>query len=101
MKFYTEQEIMDKVEKIYSKSYDFYVAAPADVKVVVYRDSIGITLSAMYGAPSLNLPILMEFAEFFETKNINDDDRFNRSGCETCDYGSEYGFTLTVRPEKG
>ena len=61
---------------------------------------VRITLKCMYEAPAINLNILMQLADFFGTKNINDDDRFASIGCETCDYGSSYGFTLTVRPER-
>jgi hypothetical protein len=42
----------------------------------------------------------MELAEFFDTKNINDDEKFSNGGCETCDWGSSYGFELVVRPDK-
>lgn len=53
----------------------------------------------MYEAPGLTFSQLKAIAEFFGTENINDDARFSRGGCETCDYGSEYGFTLTIRPD--
>lgn len=62
-------------------------------------DDIMIELSSMYSAPGLGFHNLIALSEFMGTKNINDDDRFGRGGCETCDYGSSYGFTLTVRPE--
>lgn len=64
------------------------------------EERVDITVSKMYESPHLNLDILMQLAEFLGTKNINDDDRFSNEGCETCDYGSSYGFTLTARPEK-
>lgn len=73
-----------------------------DATVKVEKDKLGavdITLSAMYEPPPLNLQLLMQLAEFMGTKNINDDYRFGHAGCETCDYGSSYGFTLTCRPE--
>lgn len=57
-----------------------------------------ITLSAMYEPPGLTFAQLKRLSEFFETENINDDDKFSHGGCDTCDYGSEYGFTLTIRP---
>lgn len=60
---------------------------------------IRVRVSQMYDTPTLNLMVMMKFAEFFGTRNINDDDRFNENGCETCDYGSSHGFTLTIRPE--
>ena len=54
----------------------------------------------MYDHPTLNLKKLRALSEFFETDNINDDDRFSHRGCETCDYGSSYGFTLTIRKDE-
>ena len=63
------------------------------------EERIDITVSQMYNPPHVNLDILMQLAEFLGTKNINDDERFANEGCETCDYGSSYGFTLSARPE--
>jgi len=56
-----------------------------------------ITVSDMYEAPGLGLKQLIALSEFFGTLNITDE-RFAQGGCETCDYGSCYGFTLQVRP---
>ena len=56
-----------------------------------------ITASDMYEAPGLSLKQLMSLAVFFGTQNITDE-RFASCGCESCDYGSCYGFTLEVRP---
>jgi hypothetical protein len=52
----------------------------------------------MYEAPSPNLKVMQELSKFFDTTNINDDDEFSEQGCETCDYGSKYGYTLSIRP---
>lgn len=105
MKQHTEKEIEEKVREIWKEDF-FYDDActmrrlqPPEVKVTVYPERVDIKLDMMYESPRLNLQLLMELAEFFGTKNINDDDRFSYNGCETCDYGSSYGFTLTVRPE--
>lgn len=61
---------------------------------------IRLTLSSMYRPPGLGLAKLMRLAEFFGTTNIDDADHFQNAGCETCDYGSSYGFTLVIKPEK-
>ena len=99
MKFYTEEEIEKKVKEIWTCPEDDDWNEPEKINVSIGKDNIKIEVSSMYESPPLNLPILMQLADFFETKNINDDDRFGYGGCETCDYGSSYGFTLTVRPE--
>lgn len=71
-----------------------------DIKKVTDARGAGwnIGVSMMYEAPQLTFEILKKLANFFGTDRINDDDRFSMDGCETCDYGSEYGYTLTVRP---
>lgn len=92
----TAEEIQTFVESVWEKSG---VSQPSNIKINVEVDEIEITVSSMYSTPGLNFNILSQLSEFFKTRNINDDDRFGDSGCDTCDYGSCYGFTLTVRPD--
>jgi hypothetical protein len=92
----TEEEIRNKINELWSEEYD----KPDEVMVSIYEDKIDIQMSSMYDPPCLSFALLMAMADFFGTRNINDDDRYSSSGCETCDYGSDYGFTLTIRPEK-
>ena len=104
MKHYTVEEIESMVREIW-KSANYYDAEmtrekvhPAEFAVVVGEYKVDITVSCMYEAPGLSFAQLKELSDFFESVHINDDARFSYGGCETCDYGSEYGFTLTVRP---
>lgn len=71
-----------------------------EVNVVQENDVVKLTVSRMYDPPDLAFEQLYKLAEFFGTNAINDDDRFSQEGCETCDWGSAYGFTLTIRPEQ-
>ena len=101
----TTQEIVDKVQAVFdAKHAEDYIMGwegKGCIEVEVNEpELVKITISCMYEAPSPTLEVLMQLAEFFGTMNINDDDRFAFKGCETCDYGSSYGYTLTVRPEK-
>ena len=107
MKQHTAAAIDKKVRELWREDF-FYDEActmprvqPPEIKVSCWEDRVDITISQMYESPRFNLELLMGLANFFETMNINDDDRFADRGCETCDYGSSYGFTLTVRPERG
>lgn len=101
MKNFTKKEIEKKVWDIWHEFEDnHWGELPSTVDVSVYKDRVDITLAAMYSAPSLSYYHLKALADYFETENINDDDRFSETGCETCDYGSSYGFTLTIRPSK-
>lgn len=69
------------------------------VKVKKVQKGWDIAVQRMYEPPILNLDVLMKLASFFGTIKI-DDDRFSWGGCETCDYGSSYGFDLTIRCSK-
>lgn len=57
--------------------------------------SFVIRYGAMYDAPSLNLDKLIKLTELFGTRKIDVNGYRNR-GCETCDYGSDYGHTIEV-----
>jgi hypothetical protein len=63
-------------------------------------NEVHITLSCMYSPPGLTFKHLKALSEYFETDNIVDDEGFSSSGCETCDYGSKYGYTLTIKPDE-
>lgn len=98
MKKRTEQEILDKCKEIWTHKYelDFH---PPDFSVAIKPDAVGLTVHAMYNPPGLGLKQLMELSRFFETENI-EDERFSHPGCDTCDYGSDYGFTLYIKPDQ-
>jgi len=104
MKTYSDEEILNKVVDIWNEDHKKHYSMGWEGEKSVNIDSnksdeVKITFDCMYEQPNLNLDVLMNLADFFGTKNINDDNRFSIGGCETCDYGSSYGFTLTVRPE--
>lgn len=58
-----------------------------------------ISVSDMYSAPGVTFSNLMQLAEKFGTKQIDIDKCISSEGCETCDYGSQYGFVIEVLPE--
>ena len=95
---YTDEQIIEKVKEVWADEYSSY--KKPNVKVAQKPGEVHIRIWKMYEAPGLNLPRLMALADFFGSKNINDDYRFSHGGCETFDYGSAYGFELVVRPEK-
>ena len=100
MNKYTSEEIKEKVEEIWTCPQGEYWNEPDEINVKISKEMISIEMASMYESPSLNYGLLMKLSDFLGTKNINDDDRFGYGGCETCDYGSSYGFTLTARPDK-
>lgn len=47
-------------------------------------------------APMLNFKILKALGELFGTDEIDVDDYCNSGGCDTCDYGSDFGHTIQI-----
>ena len=104
MKEHTTQEIVNKVQAVFDAEHakHYCMGWESEGCIEVEKNTpeiVEVTISCMYKAPSPTLDVLTQLAEFFGTKNINDDGHFANGGCETCDYGSSYGYTLTVRPE--
>ena len=93
MTFRSTPEIMDKIEALWPE---------ADKRAVKRNDQgeVRVSISSMYEAPGLTFAQLMALAEWFDTKDIADE-RFHSGGCETCDYGSDYGFELIIKPMTG
>ena len=105
MKTHTTQEIIKKVQEIFDAEHEkHYIMGWEKNGCIKVEEntgtSVSIVISCMYGAPSPTLEVMTKLSNFFETKNINDDTYFSIEGCKTCDYGSLYGYTLTIRPEK-
>ena len=92
MKVRTKKQIEKKVKEIWTDE------GSVDTEISVKKDRVDITLSSMYSPPGLSFANLKALSEFFETDNINDADGFASPGCDTCDYGSSYGFTLVITP---
>jgi hypothetical protein len=104
MKNHTNEEILKKVQSIFDAQHSehYIMGWESDGYIEVKENTpnlVAVKIECMYEAPSPNLKVMTELAEFFDTKNINDDDSFGESGCETCDYGSSYGYTLKIRPD--
>lgn len=104
MKTFSSEEIKSKVQEIYDAQHKKHYCMGWEKEGCISVDKntdklIEVTISCMYEVPSPTFDLLMQLAKFFVTKNINDDKSFANCGCETCDYGSSYGYTLTIRPE--
>lgn len=59
---------------------------------------VDIELSSTSRYVGLTYDQLVKLSEFFNTIHINVTGTHNDGGCDTCDYGSEYGFVITVKP---
>ena len=85
------------INELESTIKKFWPNSSLELEITKTPGKIQITVSAMYETPDLNFDILEKLANLFGTKDINDDDRFSHGGCETCDYGNSYGYTLVIR----
>lgn len=59
---------------------------------------VDIELSSTSRTIGLTYNQLVELSEFFNTIHINVTGTYSRGDCDTCDYGSEHGFVITVKP---
>jgi len=57
--------------------------------------TITIEASQMYDYVNVTFALMKGLAELFGTDKI-DTDQTSSSGCETCDYGSDYCVTFTI-----
>ena len=59
-------------------------------------DGFEIDMTAMYSPPvEMSFSNMKVISDYFGTENI-DVDNVSESGCETCDYGSNYGHEVQV-----
>lgn len=55
---------------------------------------------AMYESPGLSFSHLKKLSELFGTDEV-DVDNYGHGGCESCDWGSDYGHTIQIyKPTK-
>lgn len=70
-----------------------------DLKVEVTRkgDEVRIHAERMYEYLPLTFATLTALSELLGTRDIDDVSRYHSDGCETCDYGSCYEWTLVAK----
>lgn len=92
----TKLEIEEKLKELWPNKSS-YGAGNINKSVLINKDnSVTLSISGMYEPPGLSFAILKSLSEFFGTDDISDS-RFSYSGCETCDYGADYGFELIIK----
>lgn len=103
MKTYTSDQVEVKIKELWDNEfyYDWDgkkhpVVEPPTIEVEIKNSVVFITIKKMYEKPGLQFSQLQAISEFFDTYDIGTVDEFSYGGCETCDYGSSYGFTLKV-----
>lgn len=94
-----EAFFLDLVERN-DKEVEGYSRGKPDITVGMKLNGAGrecVTIECVrdYNTIELTFGHLKEVSEFFGTDSINVEPEEN-SGCETCDYGSSYGFNMEV-----
>ena len=89
-------DIKEKLFEIFPRGR----SSARDYKLEVSKVKTGhylITYGEMYDAPELSLyDLLTGLSELFGTTKINIDN-YGYAGCDTCDYGSEYGHVIHIK----
>ena len=88
----TEEEIKSAIALIWDRD------EPDKVEITIKPNEVRIRMTSMFDPPGLNFEKLTRLSQFFGTMNIDDAERISDGGCETCDYGSCYGFELVIGP---
>lgn len=57
--------------------------------------NFSIKISKTYESPNLSFAKLLEISKIFGTTHI-DVDSYSIPGCESCDYGSDYGHNIDI-----
>lgn len=79
------------IEHIVNGDYDFAKSYTHPTLGVGFE----IDFTKMYNAPELTFTMMKELSEYYGTDQI-DFDEYSQSGCETCDYGSCYGYKIQI-----
>ncbi len=83
----------DKLKEILLPN-DYY--SDPYIQVTEIKNGFELKVGAQYHSPEINFKTLFQLSELFGTQDIDVDDYAN-SGCESCDWGSDYGHTIQIR----
>lgn len=80
-------------EKIYirpiSETLEFEVSNVGD-------NDLSFEWAESYSAPDLSFKLMQEIVNFFDADDLKTEQDISYRGCETCDYGSSYGYSIRV-----
>lgn len=87
--------IISYFEEINKKEYiglwDF------SVEIVNFDNYFNIILSKMYNYVPINFDFLKLMADYCNTDDISETGKDHYNGCETCDWGSKYSISFTIK----
>lgn len=99
MKHVTEQQIKELVLSL-TKDNDIYISSVEEFQVKFIKNTdkeVLFEVTQMYSSPlNKSFKTLKAFSELFGTDTVDVYDDISHQGCETCDYGSSYGYAIRV-----
>lgn len=91
------EKISADVEAIVRKHADkWHTFGELNVQVSESNGTLFVHVSDMYESPPFHSELIFALCDYFGTKKI-DSAKFGIGGCDTCDFGSSYGYDLTIR----
>lgn len=97
-----EKKIAEQAMKIWTRDRYPYSPDHVEARVTRYGKEIAveIDISREYQSPEIKFSDLLALSQYFDgTERIGEVNDWANQGCETCDYGSSYGFIVRVLPK--
>lgn len=91
------EELEKKILEIVTAGLNNWAKEDITVKVKINAEEMIITVTNMYEYVDITFDHLEAISKLLKTENINIGTKDYESGCDTCDYGSEYWIDLHVR----
>jgi len=87
----------EQIKNIIFDGLHSYDIESTELKII--RDNGYVTISAqrMYEYCPLKTKTIIALSQLFKTADFEEPDREHSHGCDTCDYGSIYKWTLRVK----
>lgn len=97
----TDEEIVAKLKAMWPHADGGW--GDEGIRVQRHGSNLYLRVTKMYDWDTEEIPVLtfdkrQELSLFFNTMNVETSDEIRNGGCETCDYGSQYGIEILVRP---
>lgn len=96
-------EMCKAITEIYSRSNEDPSEYMGEITTQIHPDGFGnleIKISNTYDCINISYAILKEISALVGSEHINVGEKDFKSGCETCDHGSEHSIKIYVKNAK-
>lgn len=92
----TNEAIASKAAELFRPLavYDFYQEYVEPRVIRNDKDHVLVEVDCMYTSPNQNEEVMEEFRKYLGLKHIEVHYDISEGGCESCDYGSRYGYAV-------